>query len=130
MKVRAARLLLLCCLTALVAAAAASAGRSPSNPVCNGTKIDPVTTGTYALLFGSVTITVRQTAAGDVFDFDTGDPNNTIESIGVKGGPAFLSWTLNASSGTDLHAVTDPNSGKWYGLSYLCINLGGGGGIG
>ena len=49
MKARAARLLVLCCITALAAATAASAGRPPFNPVCNGTKIDPVVTGTYAL---------------------------------------------------------------------------------
>ena len=57
MKARAARLLVLCCIAALAAATAASAGRAPVNPVCNGTKIDPVVDGTYALPNGQVTIT-------------------------------------------------------------------------
>jgi len=127
---RAAALLVLVCLTALAATTAADA-RPPFNPVCDGTKIDPVNSGTYALSGGSVKITVRQTAGGDVFDFDTGDPNNLIASIGVKGGPAYLLWdNLNASSGVGLHAAPNPSSGKWYDLSYLCFTQGGGNPIG
>ena len=71
MKARAARLLVLCCIAALTAATAASAGRPPFNPVCNGTKIDPVATGTYAMPHGSIDITVSETSAGQVFDFQT-----------------------------------------------------------
>ncbi len=122
MKARAARLLVLCCMAALAAATVASAGRPPFNPVCNGTKIDPVVDGTYALPTGAVTITVSQTDAGDVFDFDTGDTNVVVNSVGVKGGTAFLNWTEGTSSATGLHAALNPNSGKWYGLSYLCFD--------
>ena len=126
MKARAARLLVLCCITALTAATAASAGRPPFNPVCNGTKIEPVATGTYAVAVGNIDITVRETPAGQVFDFDTGEAGFNVASIVAKGGTAYQTWTLNASTGTDLHAPLNPHSGYWYDLSYLCIDTGGG----
>jgi hypothetical protein len=125
MKARAARLLVLCCITALTAATAASAGRPPFNPVCNGTKIEPVATGTYALPNGSVDITVYDTPAGQEFDFQT--DGGIITSVVAKGGPAYASWDVNDTSATGLHAPLNPNSGYWYDLSYLCFNTGGGG---
>ena len=30
-------------------------------------------------------------------------------------------YTPNASSDTGLHSALNPNSGNWYGLSYLCL---------
>jgi hypothetical protein len=122
MKARAARLLVLCCITALTAATAASAGRPPFNPVCDGTKIEPVATGTYALPAGNIDITVRETPDGQVFDFDTGEAGFTVTSIVAKGGTAYATWDVNAPSGTDLHAPLNPHSGYWYDLSYLCID--------
>ena len=127
MKARAARLLVLCCITALTAATAASAGRPPFNPVCDGTKIDPVATGTYALPAGNINITVRETPDGQVFDFDTGEAGFNVASIVAKGGTDYQTWSLDASSGADLHAPLNPHSGYWYDLSYLCINTAGGG---
>src|SRR5271169_3537187 len=124
MKVRAARLLVLCCIAALAAATAASAGRPPFNPVCDGTKIEPVATGTYALPIGSVDITVRDTSAGQVFDFQT--DGGIVASVIAKGGTAFATWTVNDSVGTGLHAPLNPHSGYWYDLSYLCFTTGGG----
>ena len=124
MKARAARLLVLCCITALTAATAASAGRPPFNPVCNGTKVEPVASGTYALPLGAVTITVRETPAGQVFDFQT--DGFAVTSIVAKGGTAYATWDVNASAGTDLHATLNPHSGYWYDLSYLCFTTGGG----
>ena len=126
MKARAARLLVLCCITALAAATAASAGRPPFNPVCDGTKIEPVATGTYALPAGNIDITVRETDAGQVFDFDTGEAGFNVVSIVAKGGTAYQTWSLDASAGSDLHAPLNPNSGYWYDLSYLCVTTGGG----
>lgn len=64
-------LALICVPVALVSAGAVRAGQ----PTCTGAKIDPVASGTYAVPFGttigSIAITVRQTDAGDVFDFQT-----------------------------------------------------------
>jgi hypothetical protein len=135
MKARAARLLVLCCITALAAATGAS-GRAPLNPVCNGTKIDPVVDGTYAMPFGdvlgSVTIHVFDTPEGQEFSFYTNDLGLTVASIVAKGGTASSTMTENVSADSGLHAPVNPNSGYWYDLSYLCFtnNSGGGGGGG
>ncbi len=125
MKARAARLLVLCCIAALTAATAASAGRPPFNPVCNGTKIEPVVSGTYATPAGNINITVRETDAGQVFDFDTGEAGFSVTSIVAKGGTAYATWDVNAPSGTGLHAPLNPHSGYWYDLSYLCVDTSG-----
>ena len=126
---RAATLFALGCIAALLAASAAGAGRPSFNPVCNGTKIDPVNTGTYAVQFGSVagsiSITVYDTPAGQEFDFQTDDTNNLVTSVIAKGGPDYESWTPDASSGTGLHASLNPHSGYWYDLSYLCFTTSG-----
>jgi hypothetical protein len=124
MKARAARLLVLCCITALTAATAASAGRPPSNPVCNGTKIDPVASGTYALPIGSVDIVVRDTPDGQVFDFTT--DGGIVRSVVAKGGTDYATYDVEDSTATGLHAPLNPNSGYWYDLSYLCFTTGGG----
>ena len=108
MKARAARLLVLCCITALTAATAASAGRPPFNPVCDGTKIDPVATGTYALPAGNINITVRETPDGQVFDFDTGEAGFNVASIVAKGGTDYQTWSLDASSGAGPPCSAEP----------------------
>lgn len=117
-----ALLALVCVPVLLIAVGAVQAG----TPACAGTKIDPVTSGTYALPFGatpgSITITVRQTAGGAVFDFQTDATSHVVTSVGVKGGPGDpVVYTPNAASGVDLHSAANPSSGKWYGLSYLCL---------
>ena len=124
MKARAARLLVLCCITALAAATAASAGRPPFNPVCDGTKIDPVASGTYALPNGSVDITVRDTPDGQVFDFQT--DGGIVTTVVAKGGTDYATYTVDDSVATGLHAPLNPHSGYWYDLSYLCFKTGGG----
>ena len=110
----------------------AASGRPEFNPACEGTKIEPVVSGTYPVPFGtavgSITLTVRDTDDGQVFDFQTDDPSHIATSIVVKGGPAFVTydetnpWTGTAWSGTDLHAPFNPESGKWYGLSHVCFS--------
>jgi hypothetical protein len=117
-----ALLVLACIPILLVSAGAVRAG----TPACTGTKIEPVASGTYAIPFGSdlgsITITVYQTSAGTVFDFQTDTGTHLVTSVDVKGGPvAPLTYTPNASSGTELHSALNPSSGKWYGLSYLCL---------
>jgi hypothetical protein len=128
----AALLVLVCVPILLVSAGAVRAG----TPACTGTKIDPVASGTYAVPFGSelgsITIAVRPTSAGTVFDFQTDSTTHLVTTVAVKGGPVDpVLYILNASSGTGLHSVLNPSSGKWYGLSYLCFETttdGGGGG--
>lgn len=101
------------------------------NPKCDGTKIDPVNAGTYALVGGgTITITL---GAGNTFRFTT--DGAVVTSILVKGGPNALLWTYTnpVESDSGLHApvnLKNPNH-PWYGLSHLCINSdpkGGGGG--
>ena len=85
-------------------------------------KIDPVGSGTYALPDGgTITITVRDTTAGKVFDFTTSGAE--IDSIVVKGGPNYHVYIFAPAveSAEGLHSPFNPNSGKWYGLSHLCI---------
>ncbi len=65
----------------------------PGNYQCpaGSTKIDPVEDGTYALAGGgTITIDVRSTASGTVFDFTTNGA--TVGSIVVKGGPNYPTY--------------------------------------
>ncbi|HVM56823.1 MAG TPA: hypothetical protein VMT74_05125 [Gaiellaceae bacterium] len=134
---RAATLFALGCTAALLAATAASADRPAFNPVCNGTKIDPVSSGTYDLQYGSnlgtITITVYDTPAGQEFDFQTDVATDLVTSVVAKGGTAYSTSTY-AAPGTNgdvgLHAPLNPHSGFWYDLSYLCFTTGSGGGEG
>ena len=117
-----ALLALACVPVLLVSAGAVRAG----TPTCNGTKIDPVNTGTYSLPFGSeagsITITVRQTADGPVFDFQTDASQHLVTTVRVKVVPTIRFCTPpSAASGTGLHSALNPKSGEWYGLSYLCL---------
>jgi hypothetical protein len=102
-------------------------------PACTGTKIDPVSSGTFALPFGtavgSITITVRQASGGTVFDFQTDAATHLVTTVGVKGGPVDpVLYAPNSSLGTDLHSALNPSSAKWYGLSYLCFQTADSGG--
>ncbi len=124
MKARAARLLVLCCITALTAATAASAGRPTFNPVCDGTKIEPVVSGTYALPIGNIDITVRETPTARC---STSAPTAVSwRPSSPRAGPPTRPRAATTRSATDLHAPLNPHSGYWYDLSYLCINTGGG----
>jgi hypothetical protein len=92
----------------------------PGNPACDGTKIDPVVAGTYALEGGGhIVITL---GANKTFSFDT-EGSATVSSILVKGGPnAYLySYSPPVTSDTGLFAP-NANSGQRAGLSHLCIN--------
>jgi hypothetical protein len=125
-----------------VISAPAGAGRPTFNPVCLGTKIEGGQSGTYAIPYGDavgvITITVQDTEAGPVFDFDTGNPQHVVGFVDVKGGTSLLSYSFvsdatpnGVTSATGLHADLNPSSGQWYGISYLCFGTGfldGGGG--
>jgi uncharacterized repeat protein (TIGR01451 family) len=120
-------------LAALATAGAAAAARVvpisvPGNPSCAGAvKIEPVRSGTFAASFGgaagSITITVRNTSSGQVFDFSTDSASHLVTVAIVKGGPNANVYDYSGLGGvasdSDLHA---PDSGgKWYGLSHLCF---------
>ena len=126
-------------LTGFVAVLVSAGVGQAKTPVCNGTKIEPVRSGTYPVMFGStlgsVTITANGLDAGGAFDFQTDAASHIVTSLAVKGGSVgAVVYTPNASSGTDLHAPLNPGSGTWYGLSNLCLETaeapadGGGGG--
>jgi hypothetical protein len=95
----------------------------PGNDTCEGTKIEPVVSGTYALAGGgTVTITVRDTDDGPVFDFDA-SADITIGSVTVKGGTNhnlyIFAPAVNSAEG--LHAPINPKNDKYFGLSHLCF---------
>ena len=105
----------------------------PANACDGGQKIegeDDVADGTFNVSFegfaGTITIDVRNTASGKVFDFDTNDPGHLITSMYVKGGPTANFYNYLPTPGaqqadTGLHSPVNPNNGKYYGLSHLCI---------
>jgi uncharacterized repeat protein (TIGR01451 family) len=130
-------------LTALsfVAAAGAQAG-PPSgagvqpteiagNPTCAqltpGTfelRINSPADGTFSDGVLTVTLDVRDTADGQVFDWTS---NIGIDSIFVKGGPGgnLYVYDPEATSDTGLHAPINPSNGTFYGLSHIsfCYDL-------
>jgi len=113
-------------LVGLVGAFAAAGAGQAKTPACDGTKIEPVVSGTYAATFGSsvgsITITTNGLDAGGAFDFVTDSSSHIVTTVAVKGGSgAPLTYTLNAPSGTNLQAPINPNTGVSYGLSYLCF---------
>lgn len=113
-------------LTGLVAVLVSAGIGQAKTPACNGTKVEPVVSGTYAVTFGSsvgsITITTNGLDAGGAFDFVTDSSSHIVTTVAVKGGSGDpVTYTLNASSGANLQAAVNPNTGKSYGLSYLCF---------
>jgi hypothetical protein len=96
--------------------------KTRGNPKCEGTKIDPVTSGTYALVGGGhIVITVVNTPKGPTFNFDT-EGSATVDAVLVKGGPYYHVYIYpDVESDTGLHAPLNSANQKWYGLSHLCI---------
>jgi hypothetical protein len=84
-------------------------------------RIEPVADGTYSDGTLMVTIDVRNTGLGPVFDFTA---NQTIVAVAVKGGPNTNLYdyrTLSAggvTADTGLHAPAGSN-GRWSGLSHI-----------
>jgi hypothetical protein len=95
-----------------------------SQACVDGTKIDDPS-GTYGLGGGgSITIVIHNTAAGQTLEFTAHDA--VVTSLIIKGGPITVpALKYNYSPGEDhdtgLHASLNPNSGKWYGVSHICI---------
>src|SRR3990172_11780513 len=81
-------------------------------------KIQPVADGTYSDGTLTVTIDVRDTAGGPVFDWTSNIP---IGTVFVKGGPNgnLYTYTPPFTSDTNLHAPVNPSNGSYYGLSHI-----------
>jgi hypothetical protein len=92
------------------------------NPACPaGTttlKIEPVVSGTFTDGTLTVTIVVRDTADGQVFDFTS---NIGVDQVIAKGGPNANVYTYSpeATSDTGLHAPVNPNNDMFFGLSHI-----------
>ncbi|MGH3033936.1 MAG: DUF7507 domain-containing protein, partial [Gaiellaceae bacterium] len=98
------------------------------NPTCGnldpGTlelKVEPVADGIFTDGFLTVTIDVRDTGDGPVFDWTS---NIGVDSIFVKGGPDgnFYNYqdTIGEDKGdTSLHAPINHSNNKFFGLSHI-----------
>ena len=96
------------------------------NPPCTGQlKIEPVRSGTFAASFGgeagSITINVRDTGNGPVFDFATDKASHLVKAVVVKGGPNANVYDYGAGVTADSGLHAPLNKDKWYGLSHLCF---------
>jgi LPXTG-motif cell wall-anchored protein len=81
-------------------------------------KVEPVADGTFTDGTLSVTIDVRDTAEGQVFDWTS---NIGVDVVIVKGGPNSNVYTYDPEStgDTGLHAPVNPNNDKFFGLSHI-----------
>jgi hypothetical protein len=103
----------------VLAAPANAASVTPTfvggNPSCaDGTKLEPVASGTYAVPGGTVTLTVNDKS----FDFTS---TVLVTSVLVKGGPAANLYTYPAPGVTSDTDLVAPNG---RGLSHLCFFTG------
>jgi hypothetical protein len=87
---------------------------------------DDFVSGTvYQLGDWAVRIWITDTGAGEVLEFQTSS-GHVVNSVIIKGGPVDLSaLKYNYVPGTQhdsgLHARLNDNSGKWYGVSFVCF---------
>lgn len=103
----------------------------PDNPTCSmlapaGTtwfelKVEPVADGQYSDGLLTVTIDVRDTASGPVFDWSS---NIGVDAIFVKGGPDGNLYQYDppgpeVTSDTGLHAPVNPQNDMFFGLSHI-----------
>ena len=95
------------------------------NPTCAqlapGTtefRIEPVADDTYTDGTLTVTIDVRDTASGQVFDFTA---NLGIDAVFVKGGPGgnLYLYDPEVTADTDLHAPVNPANNTYFGISHI-----------
>jgi hypothetical protein len=95
-----------------------------ANQCVGGTKIEAPQSGVGYIVFydgfqGSITFTLNGTLS-----FATDQPAHVITSIIIKGGPdngILYTYSPGASSDSGLTAPLNPNSGKPYGFSHVCI---------
>jgi hypothetical protein len=96
------------------------------NPTCSGLisdgiielKVEPVADGTFSDGTLTVTIDVRDTADGPVFDWTS---NIGVDAVFVKGGPNgnLYVYDPEATADTGLHAPVNPANDKFFGLSHV-----------
>jgi LPXTG-motif cell wall-anchored protein len=84
-------------------------------------KVEPVTDGTFGDGVLSVTVDVRDTADGPVFDWTS---NIGVDAVFVKGGPIGGTLYLydppaESMGDTGLHSPVNPQNGKFSGLSHI-----------
>ena len=83
-------------------------------------KVEPVEDGTFSDGTLTVTIDVRDTDDGPVFDWTS---NIGVDAVFVKGGPGGLLYVYDppaeSTGDTGLHAPVNPNNGKFFGLSHV-----------
>ena len=83
-------------------------------------KVEPVADGTFSDGTLTVTIDVRDTAEGPVFDWTS---NIGVDAVFVKGGPGGLLYVYDppaeSTGDTGLHAPVNPRNDKFFGLSHV-----------
>ena len=83
-------------------------------------KVEPVEDGTFTDGTLTVTIDVRDTDDGQVFDWTS---NIGVDAVFVKGGPGGLLYVYDppeeSTGDTGLHAPVNPQNGKFFGLSHV-----------
>jgi hypothetical protein len=98
--------------------------KSVAQQCVGGTKIEAPQSGVGYIVFyngsqGSITFTLNGTLS-----FATDQPSHVIETLLIAGGPSNAvkyTYVPGASSDTGLTAPFNPNSGKPYGYSHVCI---------
>jgi hypothetical protein len=83
-------------------------------------KVEPVASGTESDGTLTVTLTVRDTDDGQVFDWTS---NIGVDAVFVKGGPNGLLYLYDppaeSTGDTGLHAPVNPENDKFFGLSHV-----------
>ena len=81
-------------------------------------RVEPVADGTYSDGTLTVTVDVRDTAQGQVFDFTS---NIGVDAVFVKGGPGgnLYVYDPEVTADTGLHAPVNPANNLYFGLSHL-----------
>jgi uncharacterized repeat protein (TIGR01451 family) len=82
-------------------------------------KVEPVADGTFSDGTLTVTIDVRDTAAGQVFDFTSNIGVSAVLAKGGTEGGNLYTYSPPATSDTGLHAPANQNSTTWANLSHI-----------
>jgi LPXTG-motif cell wall-anchored protein len=104
--------------TSLVGENATCSDLAPEGTTWTEFKVEPVKDGTFSDGTLTVTIDVRDTDDGPVFDWTS---NIGVDAVFVKGGPGGLLYVYDpeATGDTGLHAPVNPENGKFFGLSHV-----------
>ena len=98
---------------------------SVSQTCAGGQKIDdPVSGVAYVVDFEGTGGTITFTHSGGTLAFVTDHASHVVTSILIKGGPAnavLYTYAPGVSSDSGLTAPNNPNSGKLYGVSHVCV---------